>query len=673
MNLKLKIVFIILGLIAVYAAGLGMRRAVLNSQYEMLGPDFPFTLESALQFRNVETLAGGDSLPEVDKKIQYPDGVVTMENDTIGAEYVYAFVSSLLPESIPLGDRVRWITAAWFCLGIPMLALWVGWRFRSHAAGFLAAAFYAVSLSAVIRSTGQELSRENFAIPLLLAHMAFDALAERGSIKRVRWLGSVLSALFLAAAMMTWDLIQFYVILWAVAGYICMVRGQWDEYPFRRRAWLLQASALTLAGLLNPYLKSHFFLLSPGMLIVYGTALGLLARRVLWHGEDAVPAWRTAVIGAIPAIGMLLWPGRYVDNYGHFIELITAKIRFMNVKPEDPSLLTFDQRILWVPGLDSSDWALTGVLFPYILILSLTAVGFAVVQIFINRRSAERLRLLQLTFFFVSSLVAYVLFVRFHVYLVIFAAGITGWFAAWAFARTPWIKWTVFSFLALGVYVEASHVLRTPEAWGRPGIYYRELMELTGWLEEYVSPAPVAANFGVSASIAVYGRCPVVLHPKFESRESRERVRTYGKSLFKGTERDFRDWADKYDAEYYVHALGEFFPGQADQQMRYMVDALEPPEYAAARLFENKPHDPVYFEWEFGNRKYRVFRIISRADEAQAERLALRSEELFQGGRLDGAEELAIQALALFPHEDRALDIMRHIGSLRDQGFEGRP
>ncbi len=102
MNLKLKIVFIILGLIAVYAAGLGMRRAVLNSQYEMLGPDFPFTLESALQFRNVETLADGDSLPEVDKKIQYPDGVVTMENDTIGAEYVYAFVSSLLPESIPL-------------------------------------------------------------------------------------------------------------------------------------------------------------------------------------------------------------------------------------------------------------------------------------------------------------------------------------------------------------------------------------------------------------------------------------------------------------------------------------------------------------------------------------------------------------------------------------------
>ncbi len=681
----IRSLLILLALLALYAVGLGMRREVLHAQYVRLGPDFPFTLESALQFRNVRLLYEGESLPEIDRKIQYPEGVVTREHDTIGAEYVYALAARFLPGTLSLGDRVRWITAAWFCLGIPMMALWAGWRFRSHTAGFFAAAFYAVSLSAVIRSTGQELSRENFAFPFLIAHLAFAALAERGATGRIRWAGAVLSAAGLALALMTWDLIQFYIILWAVAGYVGMVRGDPGEdsnegfcpdAPSGRMVWALQAAALFLAGGLNPNLRSHYFLLSPGMLMVYGTALGwcLSGRSTRQPGAEppirarGLAGWR-AVLGAVPLAAVSFWPGRYGEAYGHFMELLMAKIRFRNIKPEDPSLLTFDQRIMWTPGLNSSDWALTEMLFPYILPLSLVALGVAAAHLYRNRRAARATRLLQYSFFFISSLITYVLFARFHVYLALFSAGLMGWFAAWAVGRVPWIKWTVLTFLVLGLYVEAAHVWRTPEAWGRPGVYYHELTELTDWLEEFVSPSPVVANFGVSGSIAAYGGCPVVLHPKFETREIRERVRAYGEALFKGTERDFRDWADRYGAEYYVHALGEFYPRELTMQMRYMVDALEPPDYAAVHLFESQPYEPVYFEWLWGNRKYRVFRIVTRKDEERAWRLARAAEERFQHGELDEAEELAVQALALFPNEGRALTLMRHIGSLRDQGF----
>lgn len=654
--------FLPLSLLALFLTGLCVRRVVLRAQVDAAGFALPFTLESALNFRRVEEVFAGGRLPGTDAGIQYPEGVVVRENDTVGAEYVYAALARLFPSSVPLAERLRWIEASWFCLGIPLMALWLWWWRRSKAGAAVAAAFYAVALSSVMRSTGQELSHENFALPLLIGHLAFDALARA----RGRGAGgagaAAASAVLLAAALATWDLVQFYVFLWAVLFAVRAVRGSADAWETSRGT--AQCVVLAAAGALNPYLSAHGFLASPAMRIAYGGLLAAALRRGVEGGRWG-PAWgrpfRLAVVGLVPlALGGLA-PGPYGEAYGHFAGLLAAKLRFLNRKPADPSLLTFDQRIMWVPALHSANWALTQMLFPAMLWLSLVAIPLLV------RRSSDHSDpgLHHLLLLYVASLASFVLFVRFHVFLAVFAAALLG---LWAAGSRGWGRAAVMLLLLGGLGVEAARTLREPERWGR-GAYYRELVELTDWMERYVRPEPVLANFGVSASIAAYARCPVILHPKFESKAVRERVRSYGEALFSGTEEDFWGWAVGRGAQYYVYALGEFATVAPELQMRYFVDTLTPSTNSAAWRFEFAPESAGHFRFLWGNRKYRVYKVRTPDDGAVAARFARDARGELEKGRLGRAEDRAAAALLLAPANAEAQDVARHAASLREQGF----
>jgi hypothetical protein len=214
--------------------------------------------------------------------------------------------------------------------------------------------------------------------------------------------------------------------------------------------------------------------------------------------------------------------------------------------------------------------------------------------------------------------------------------------------------------------------VRTPERWGRTNVYYKELAELAAWLYEHAAPDPVLANFGVSGTIAAYGKCPIVLHPKFESGAIRDRVREYGELLFNGTERGFRDWADARGAKYYVYSLGEFATEHPELQMRYFVDALNPPETAPARLFESSPAKLTYFTRLWGNRKYAVYEIVSRATEREAGGHAAAARAALERGDLEEAQKEAEASLKIDPRQEQAMDVIRHVISLEQKGFQHR-
>lgn len=660
----------LIGLLILFGIGFGARYAILDANRRAVGGDLPFTLESALQFRAVEQLYQEGHLPPFDPAIQVPDGVRVFETDTVMAEYFYAWMAHVLPNDIPLSTRVRWLTMLWFSLCVPLMAIWVtGWT-RSKGAGAVAALFYAFSLASVIRSSGLELSRENFALPFLIAHLALDAWTARASRDKTLWLRGLASGLALAFAMMAWDMIQFYLLLWAGYWLVRFVRTQRPLAMADRARYWGPVCGLLLAGLLNPYLRSHLFLRSLPLFLIYG---GLVLHA--WRGRHEAPRWQRGLLGLLPLIlyAAFTWGGG--EEYRHFHELLWAKLRYLNVKPADPALLTFSQRIMWVPALDSATWPLTAILFPATLLL--IVLGFLFVHLprilcGIKLGDHHERFFIQIVYFFCASLLTYILFVRFHVYVAIFGAALLGEFAWHVHSGRGWGRWIMGPALTLGVLLEASHVLKDPGQWGRPNVYYKEVKELTDWLKEHVAPEPVLANFGVSGSILAYGECPIVLHPKFESQAIRDRVEAYGTLLFKGTERAFRDWADEHGAHYYVYALGEFAQQHPELQMRYFVNALNPPADAPARVFEERPEEAVYFESLWGNRKYRVFRIIGQADENKAHELTLFAEQAFQRGELDRAAELAWAALALFPAQYRAREVIRHTTSLKEQGFEIR-
>jgi len=706
-SLSFKILLAVLGLVALFTAGLAIRRVVLSAQFEQYGRPLPFNLESALEFRYVRILFETGHIPRLDKAIQAPEGVVVRATYTLGAEYVYALASRLFPRTMPLDERVRWIAAAWFCLGIPLMSLWLWAWTRSVWAAGIAGAYYAVSLAAVMRSTGQELQHENFALPFLIAHWALGAWANKMSQANAQrstlnaqctqengerrtgneerrtknqeprtvalfFFASLLSALMLACAVATWDLIQYYVILWVIWSFVRFVAGSYFRDPHACQAWWLTLLALAGAGALNPYLRAHAFAGSYAMLLAYGVALGMGAERLFRIGvATPVRAWvppvataspprlhfRRAVLALVallPLIAGVLWIQTYGETYSHFLELLWAKLRFLNHKPADPALLTFDQRILWTPPLNSATFLLTTTLFPVTLALSLLAGTIA----FFHTRAHPDPEFNQLLSYTVISLLAFVFFMRFHVFVILGFAALLGWLGYWVSVKRSFTRWLILVLLLAGVGVEAAHVFDNPARWGSVPVYAKEKQALCQWLRSNTAGESVLANFGLSPFLLTYANCPIVLHPKFESPGIRDRVRAYGEALFKSNEEGFRAWMEPFGVPYYVYALGEFADIQPESQMRYCVNALNPPPSAAARLFEKHPEQGRYFRFLWGNEKYRVFRVITRADEHSAGRLAAEAAQALRKGRRAEAEYKATQALMYDPQNANAMQVL---------------
>ncbi len=664
---RIRIVSILIAFLVLYVLGIGIRRHVVEQQMPDRGRPLPFTLESALQFRSIRAIYTGQGLPAVDREIQVPDGVRTFAHDTVGAEYVFAALSHLFPTEITLTYRVRWISVAWFCLGIPFMGLWIRRMTGSWEGGLFAAFFYAVSVASVIRSTGHEISHENFALPLLIAHLALAA-GPPSSGKR-EWMRRAGAALSLAGALATWDLVQYYVLLWSVAAAWQWFRRPWGpSAPEAPGLWVRLCGVLA-ACMVSPYLRSHAAILSPALAPLWALAAGVAARSLVPRRPRlaGAVAFASCLVGivAIGAAGV-------AESYGHFGSLLVAKIRFLNHKPDDPALLTFDQRILWTPALHSAGWGLFRVLFPYTV--PLTAIASVVWFAWQRKEEAAPIPNPEpLLFSHWASVAVFFLFVRFCVFAALFAAAVLGLWAAWAVRQRGWKRWASIVALAGGGLAESGFVVHEAVSLGSVPVLYPQLEEMGAWLKSNAAPEPVLANFQTSGFVLAYGRCPVVLHPKFESPEIRARVKDYATHLFRGTERGLREWADRFGAKYFVYAMGEFSNQAPGLSLRYMVDALDPPPDAPARRFEYKPRGMECFHLVWQNPKYRVFRIVSATEESAARRLIDAAQAAFEAGRMDEAEQRAAAAHKVNPCDPRALEIVGRAASLRAQGFAQPP
>ncbi len=673
-NLVLAVLFLLTGVL-----GLGVRRAILDTQYDAYGQDLPFTLESALHYRRVKMLYDRGSIPPVDPMVQAPEGIHTFRAYTVGAEYIQAPLMHLFPDSMDPHHRLRWIDAAFFCLGIPLLGIWVMVSTRSVTGGMFASLLYAVSAAAVVRSTGQELSRETFAIPLMIGSLAAEALAFRAaSARRCAGWGMV-SAAALFGALAFWDMTQFYIAAMALISILYLLVRPRVITASWLSTRLLQVSAVMACGLLVPYHRAHGLLGSPVFLVLLlMTVLAFWRAPGRWPWfdrirEHAAGRLLTGKAGGLVAGVLFLVAagyGAYAQSYGHFGSLVAAKIRYLNQKPADPALLDFAQRVMWVPALHAPDWALTFLYFPVLLFVSVLT-GLLVLP---ASRKPFQPSHYSVIWYFLVSLAAFGLFVRFHVLVAVFAAALAGTGVAMALAsRRMWIRWPVPVVVALAFCAEAGNTLHDPARWGRWNVYYPEMKELANWLYEEAAPDTVLANMGVSGFIAAYGKCGIVLHPKFESPEIRDRYERYGRLLFGSSEEDFRDFTEEMGARWYVYSIGEFSDRKPEWQMRYFVNRLDPPDTAPARLFEFRPEELTYFKRVWGNRKYVVYAYRSKADELHAADLASQARTALEEGRVRDAESLAVEALSLDETAREALDVLKHTGALLDQGFEYRP
>jgi len=682
------LVALLLGL-ALWGGALGVRRAVLHQQTRTIAEgDAPFLMESALQYRLTRMVAESGRLPTRDPDVQVPEGISIRETYSVGAEYVYTWLARLLPREWTFESRIRWVSAGLFCLAVPFIAFQVVVRHGSWLGGLTAGGVLAVSPAFAVRSSGLELSRENLALPLFCFFLLAEAMwrSRRSVWGRRVWILAGAGAL--AVAQCVWDLTQYGTALWALWMWTGMMIGEDEKADSGMPLYVVTAGQL-IAALWNPYLQAHGFLFSPVMgLLLSGCVARVFKGRV--QG-----GWRLAGAGVVLVLGWSLLGVLFVENYSHFADLVWAKIRYLNQKPADPGGLSYAQRIMWTPALNSSTWTLTKAYFP----ASLIACGVAMLMLLWGRKRGM-VSMPTGMVYAAATLPVYVLFFRFHVFLIVFVAMTAG--AAISLCSRVANRWarlvlplTLFPLLtgvetyhllffepesAANARTEQQDLMRalqqmgvkfeTPRGnrWGRPGVSYSEVEALTGIMKSLSGQGPVLAGFGLSGTLLTETGHPILLHPKFETPGIRERVREFYEHLFLHSEKELRDWAVAHGAEWYIHGRGSLADtGDTRNAPRYMVDALEPPPSAAVHLLENDPERAYWFRPVASTRMYRVYRIITPEDVEWAERMTRLGRMAYESGDLTSARERAVRALSYHWKYEPAQRLLKDV--IRAAGF----
>ncbi len=599
----------------------------------------PFTRESAMMYSYALDVAEGRGIPEYDNRLAGLDKVRVSEQDSVGLEYFIGYGYRLKKHFSPPGKQnlecednpdftswARFQMRLWISLTAGLILLWlIQMRCRTWTA-VAGALLYAVAPAAIARATGQDLIRELFCIPFIVLFF----LLYSSWMARPRRLKLILSGGAIFAALATWDMSQLIFALWGVYEIARILAG---GILNRKRKYFLIFIYLSavVASVTVPYLRVHGFIVSPAMALVFPLLLILSLPKVTRLGlakKIAVFAVSAILLGVFWAVAVKFTP--FKGNYNHFLSLVISKVKFMNVKPADPSLLDFDSRILWTPALHSATCGILRAIFPagiYFLAI------LAAIHIWMNRRrrSIYSINAGMPLFMSIAFFILFIFMVRFHVICTIFLCVSICLLFNTVYENTRTKKWRVVLALAflLTLAGEMDISLKLVQAGGRSyeGEYPTETEGLVRWFREAdLKGRTILCNFTLSPMLKGYCGSRVVLLPKFELPQTRNDVEEYYEIMFKGTENKLRDFCGKYDVEFIIYDRGYNAPPYP-YSARYCANAVNfGNECPVFRFYQNSEKKKLrYFyevyppkKYEITKSKYTVFMVISKDDSDDA-------------------------------------------------------
>ena len=626
---RLAATVLLAAFLAALFAGSVVSRVHVSQSLERFNPEddtaFYWT-EAAVQYRYARMIAQGEPIPELDRMLQYPEGVEVFQNLTVLMEYAagygYRAARVFFPE-LPLHVFLILFSSVFSSLSVLAIYLLARVLFESRIAGVVASLIYAFSTPGAGRAVGA-FGREDFALPLIFWSLCLYVLAGRegtGRDKR-RIAAAVGSALCLAAALAAWHFTRFYFLLFVlvcVAGFV-LVNQQEDTARRSRALFLIAVVAAALAGVLVPVLREKRFIASPPMLLAAALVIaGWAAARIGRRGRSGA-ALRLGLLLAlgVPAVWIGVSLGAESEGYSHVYALLVEKIRFLGVKPADPGDLPFAARVLWVEAFNSPSLYFVAVSFwALIPFCAAGAVRLGLGGPFMAR-DPMRFLVLGLTvcfgilFLFVQRLSVFAAF-----FLAVIGGGI-----AWNL-RPRWRA------VALGVTIPVAAVLvsqfvqmqrTTPFRAAIRGlvgyedpvtVHNWQLNDLDAvrWIRQNTDPAGVfLSRFGAGPMILAYADRAIVLQPKFEARGIRDKVREFLESLYSDEEALYA-FCKMVGANYYLFDIRSALDVSPDGD-RYTGDALKLPTSSAAFLLQFAPERLGRFRLVYQNSFYRLFRVV---------------------------------------------------------------
>lgn len=394
----------------------------------------PFLVESSMMYSYAKDVGCGDGIKEYDSSLSGMKDISVHRQFTSGLEYFlgygYKIKNYLFPspsaarapneyEDNP--DFTNWIRIqlrAWISLISGLIFLWLIALRIPYKTALFGGILHAVCSSAIARYTAQDIVRGNFTLPLIVATFTSAAWFLRDPTKRKLFITALVS--FLAIA--TWDMTQICFSVWCLAEITRILAGGKVNRK-RKELWYTVFISAILAAFLIPYHREHLLIVSPFVIILLPSVI--ILQHVAPGKSFKVRIANFAIsLAAFGGIWMIITKsGGFGGNYGHFAELMKAKIRFLNVKPANPGLLSFDARSVWVPAMHSADRYITKAFFP--LLLHVAAISL-ILSLMVSKIRKEFFRMMGIANFALFMAVFYSLsfffIVRYHVFVSVFLA-----------------------------------------------------------------------------------------------------------------------------------------------------------------------------------------------------------------------------------------------------------
>ena len=665
----------LLGALAVFFIAFAFRNSIVERDLKALeqstGCKFaPFLVESAVMYSYINSFAAGSSIGGVDPALPGMADRKVSEQMSLSLEYAGGYLLKAYrrihgePEPgiyEPSYAESRFLRKSftWYLALAPMfIFLMLRWMRVPFWYAFAGAAIQIFSAAALGRYTGQDLLKGAFAWPLLTAYLACYAASLHGRYRtrQIALIGAMLTA---AAAMASWDASQMLIGALALSDIIAAIVCRRSNRKYRN-FYLATFIAMTLTALLVPYCQAHGSFFSP-------VIQWLLPAAILCHcrQEKHRRVWQiagTAVLG-LWSIGVMYF-APFAGNYNHFTDLLIAKLKFGNVLPADPALLTFDQRYLWTPELHSATWQTTKMIFPAALPLLVIIFAISILCAFFKRKSCpwnmHKVQLLSRNIQFAALTLTwfavYIFFMRFRDMTMLFAALAlpAGCYALYRLHRSKSVYYVLLALLLLSTAVEWRASRRIKRGYPA-GLNYAAAM-LKHVRQYDLSGKTVLTDMQTSSYLKGYTDAGILIQAKYELPEVRQLTQDYVNKFFNAPLDEFVLFCEVNKVDYIlIHIPTITTPGNIPYSYRYISNTANlRKDSAAVQLGMLNQRQADFYEIalppEVRNiNGYRLYKFIPEEDIKRADRLTGRAIKAYQKGQRKKARAMIKKAYRMAP------------------------
>ncbi|MCD4701419.1 MAG: hypothetical protein K8S24_06125 [Candidatus Aegiribacteria sp.] len=548
---------------------------------DIMPPTHMMQTETTQSYRYAKMISEDGSIPQLDTLVMHPDGMNTSEN-SIFEEYIAGGIHRITGGDFD--DFIRVFCLLFPLLLIPFLYLWMRAADYSIPCALAGSALYAFIFPALLRTRGESFYRETVALPFLVAlawltEKAVSDAETNGSTGRKTLITSISAGSVLFIALAAWKVSAFITLFLFLYLYWRNYRRGDIPAPLRISLTAAQLSA----AILLTHMRHDGALLSPSS--VMAVLLILPRSKAIW-----IPLGGTL----LALISTFIGPG----SNGHVAAVIAAKIRFMFSHPSDPSMLSDDARLFWVPGYTSPTPAQFLLLFG----LPLAAAIPGIQQFFREKKG-------RLIFWFLFlSLAGYLFFDRLLVLLAI--------------ALIPVISlslrknWFVVPALSL-ILLQSIFPGYIAEMISKTGLSYRnsssllndiELDSFLLWVQrETDSDEAILSFWHISGLVSAYAERPVVTHTFFENSDNRRNIVRFARTIFM-SEDSLTAFMREMECSYVVYQA-DFLLDDSFSGLLYLAGLEEIPDNSVAVKMHYMPELLSSLTPVFQGQSLRVFRM----------------------------------------------------------------